>query len=486
MNVLDRLTEHSTDTNSLDQFLSNNTLAILDWFNKLPYSELLSLTKPLGAFVKMKIPVWRELPLTGYNEAFLTMLLEKMEQLGEVGSFGRIFRELSIKGATIGSRLKAAGLYLVDAPTDAPGLLSLFDAIHTLLEEAVRNEDDNADKALSTIIQYYLLTIESFGEFNAAVPASVHDQMAEIIKRDPASFLRCQLMYDVLSVALGAPTAAAARIRQLLDEYLKRAMPVLARETGILVESGTRYCDLLQPVAPEWDAIRQVSVRLHRHNPDREDVWSSLHRGVAILDKEEQLWGYMYSYANMHAAKLVSAFEHVPFDKIASPVTVVDWGCGQGTATMVLFDYLRKNKIDLTINSVILIEPSDLALRRGGLHSFKFDNSTELTTINKVLDDVTKEDLKTPGGTTIHLFSNILDVDAVSLVDLSNLVKSSFPGPNVFVCASPYIDGKRIRLDSFMNSFAELHFDKLWEANAKKFKWIGEWTRMIRVFTAEF
>jgi len=486
MTVLDRLGDHAGDTETLDKFLSNNTLAFIDWFNKLPYPELLTLSEPLTKFARMKVPVWRALPPTGYNLAFLTFLLEKMEQLGEVSSFRRIYAELSKIGANIGSRLNAAGLYLVDTPAGAEDYLNRFEAIYELLAEAVRNEDDGPNKALATIIHYYLMAIESFGEFNPKIPVNLHDNLVGIMSRDPNSFLRCQLMYDVLSVGLNDAAVAADHIRKLLDEYLNRDEPVLGIETGILVEKGTHYCDLLEPVDADFDSIRQISVRLHMDNPDKDEVRASLNRGVAIIDREEQLWCYMHSYGNMHSAKLRSAFEHVPFDQVEPPVRVVDWGCGQGTATMMLFDYIEKQGIDLDINTVILIEPSDLALRRGGLHSFKFDDSTELKTLNKKLGDVETTDFTSSEGTTIHLFSNILDVGDVALLDLSNLVKASFPGPNVFVCVSPYIYGKTIRFDSFMNGFVRFNLIKLFEVDQAKGKWIGEWTRTIRVFTTEF
>jgi hypothetical protein len=41
---------------------------------------------------------------------------------------------------------------------------------------------------------------------------------------------------------------------------------------------------------------------------------------------------------------------------------------------------------------------------------------------------------------TIHLFSNILDIDDYSQKHLIQLIESTMSGKNYFVCASPYID----------------------------------------------
>ena len=52
---------------------------------------------------------------------------------------------------------------------------------------------------------------------------------------------------------------------------------------------------------------------------------------------------YLRSFGKMHKAKLDAAFKciHNPSDLFGSPVEIYDWGCGQGTATVCLLDFLK-------------------------------------------------------------------------------------------------------------------------------------------------
>jgi hypothetical protein len=485
MNQLDRINAAASDTDSLGRFLSKNASEITDWLNKLPHNELLTLSPQFRDFILLKGKIWQNLPKTNTNLAFLALLLDKMEQLGDTGSFHRLLHEIQKTTYELGSRLKAASLYLYEEVANADKLIAQYGPIYHLLKKAVESEDDNSDKALTTLIQYYLLGIEAFGQFNKAVPREIKGLIEGTLTGDPDSFLHCPLMSNVLGVSLTDYQSALEAIRQLLDEYLGRDKPILGVETGILVEVNTGYCDLLEKVAPDFDEIRNISYEKHRANPSGKAAWNSLDRGTKIIDSEEQLWAYMTAFGPMHSEKLLDAFEKVDFDEMEQPVIVIDWGAGQGFATMMLFDYLNKNSIDLEIQKVVLIEPSHLALRRGGLHSLKFDESIALDTINKPLDDLDSQDFRVAKGTVIHLFSNILDVDAISLSKLRNLILDTFPGENYFICCSPHINPtKTQRLNTFRESFEEYDLVRIYGTTNTADEWNGKWTRAIRVFKA--
>ena len=193
--------------------------------------------------------------------------------------------------------------------------------------------------------------------------------------------------------------------------------------------------------------------------------YDELKRGVAILKDEAELNQYLFSYGNMHEAKLQKAyselFKHLSLD-INDRVQVIDYACGQGLASIVLLNYLQDNYSSYPLSNllkIILIEPSKIALDRA---EYFLKESSNLLMVNKVLDDVTKDDLCTNHNTIkIHLFSNILDMSD-EYFDADKIARSiidSQTGVNYFVCVSALYKNK---LDSFMNSFEDdIFFEEL-------------------------
>jgi hypothetical protein len=154
-------------------------------------------------------------------------------------------------------------------------------------------------------------------------------------------------------------------------------------------------------------------------------------------------------------------------------------------ATMTYFDYLIRNGIEQTCNQVTLIEPSELALKRGSLHVKKYLPGTNINTVNKDLDSLLDEDFTIIKNVpNLHLFSNILDIDLFSLTTLIKRLENNFKGINYFVCVSPYVtDIKTNRLDTFMKNFSKKDtFEEIASLNNKIGEWKGNWTRVVRVF----
>jgi hypothetical protein len=171
---------------------------------------------------------------------------------------------------------------------------------------------------------------------------------------------------------------------------------------------------------------------------------------VKILESEEELFGYFKSFGNMHKAKLLSAFEVLP-ETFDSKVNVIDWGCGQGFASMVFLEkYAHED-----VNHITLIEPSEIALKRAALHCKKYCPDILFKTICKKIDDLDADNFNIPqSDVTIHLFSNILDIDDYSQSHLIELIELTQTGENYFTCVSPYIDAiKTERLESFKRHF---------------------------------
>jgi hypothetical protein len=59
----------------------------------------------------------------------------------------------------------------------------------------------------------------------------------------------------------------------------------------------------------------------------------------------------------------------MPKEVFNTDIAIVDWGCGQGLATVCFFDFLKSQGIPNNTRKVILIEPSEQALERAKLHT---------------------------------------------------------------------------------------------------------------------
>jgi ribosomal protein RSM22 (predicted rRNA methylase) len=276
------------------------------------------------------------------------------------------------------------------------------------------------------------------------------------------------------------------QIKTILDQLLRRK--TIYKRQGFIIEDDTKYAQQLKNVAANFTAIRRIAV--NEYQPIKNDrIFHSLNRGVAILDQEPQLYSYLNSYGPMHYQKVYHALAELPEHIFAKNALVYDWGCGQGIASLALLDYMTECGIKRKINSVTLIEPSEIALKRAALHIKKLDGITDITTVHKDMDSLTGEDLiNRHDDVKFHLLSNIIDVDYFSLAQLIALIKETFSGVNYFICASPYIDELKLsRMNSFCDAFAaHQNFEMFSRVNNKKGEWVGEsigdWTRMIRVF----
>ncbi len=193
-------------------------------------------------------------------------------------------------------------------------------------------------------------------------------------------------------------------------------------------------------------------------NQKKTEVYDSLDGGKAILRTQDQLDRYLYSFIKMHQAKLNIAFSNFSTFNINSykKIQIIDYGCGQGIGSIALLDYLFSHKSVATANidNIILIEPSDIALKQAQsyLEVGFSDINCELT--NKTIDQITVNDLLTSQESIkLHVFSNILDMNVFSLDNLFDVIRKSQKGENYFICISPDYYSGNIRLDEFIQCF---------------------------------
>lgn len=217
--------------------------------------------------------------------------------------------------------------------------------------------------------------------------------------------------------------------------------------------------------------IVRISIN-HVPNRYRIEPWKykdnqgrTLGRGTVVLETEEQCCAYMAAYGPMHNHKLMRALDEkeFPYSAVSNGVEIYDWGCGQGIGTIAVVEKLRQHKLLEKLHKVILEEPSDVARKRAVLHVQKaLENyDVNIEEISQYLpsdkgintEDIMTIDVEQP--CSIHIFSNILDIEAVSLKGVSKMITSSGQ-KHVVLCIGP-ANLNESRINAFCNYFKENH-----------------------------
>ena len=134
-------------------------------------------------------------------------------------------------------------------------------------------------------------------------------------------------------------------------------------------------------------------------------LYNDLKRGKDILDDEIHLNMYLRCFGKMHKAKLDDAFACLPnvSSIFSEEIEIYDWGCGQGTASICLLDFLRSRNIAHNIVAVNLIDPSIPATQRAREVLSCYED-IRVNVVNKAFDDLTEQDFVRSNHRKSHLF----------------------------------------------------------------------------------
>jgi hypothetical protein len=345
-------------------------------------------------------------------------------------------------------------LFLYPKPTQNSDLFDRFDAICEKLQLAIDTEEDNDQKAIVTFLNYYSIVVDT----NLDCAEQIKTKIITAIQNGIYDFLRNENISVISNIELQDLAVVYTQIQNIIDKVLRKENVVvyvpdnvikeIESSQDFIIETGTAYSRELLSVPNNFDSIRSISVR-HANG------CAITNRGVKILESEEELFEYMKLFGNMHKAKLQVANDSLP-QTLSSKVNIIDWACGQGIGSMLFFEKYGT----AIVNNVTLIEPSEIAIKRAVLHLKKYGLQISQKTICKKLDDLETTDFTNEtADITIHLFSNILDIDDYSQKHLIQLIESTLSGKNYFVCVSPYIDEiKTERLESFKRYFENKYY----------------------------
>ena len=387
--------------------------------------------------------------------AFLLLLAEKFLQTSLIGAI-TIITDYLPNGATK-LRLEASKLYLRvnDITQD---YFNKCDKILNLFEESSKIDEYN-NNAIKSFLYFCNTALNSFIRINNSELAyRFINSLKE--KKSSYNFLQDSKIstlfekneeYDIKNLII--------EIENLINTITYKKSTCYIKNSKIKKEISSYSQILSEIIEPSFEKIRDIANKYIQSIGDPEELFYKLQRGEVIIDDEKLLYKYLVSFGLKHKAKLYSAYDEI-FEKIQKEkFDIVDWGCGQGTATMLLLDYAKKKNIILDIENITLIEPSQLALSRGLLHIDLFKQKDyKINSINSDLDCLKVEDLENKSNNkTLHLFSNILDIESFSLDnELFSKVAGTLKNDAIFICVSPNRNDKlNNRLELFYKHFDE-------------------------------
>jgi hypothetical protein len=473
------------------------------------YQTLYSSSQTINFVISNKNNLISQLNFSNNNiRSFVLISLDLCIRLNLIGAIPHIARIISNNDIQLNNRMKAGISFLYPRPSKADDLIGKFDEICTLLQSAIESEEDDNRKSLVTFLSYYSTII---GALHPTRSIIVKNKIHNCLINNQYVFLHDIDGLDDINV--NNPETAYNEVQKIIDSInLNIVKTTISHLENYLIEKNTKYADWINSSNTHitFDKIRKFALKHANKNRLKG-------RGAEIIDSEEDLFTYLKSYGNMHKAKMLSALRKPFPQNFDTDIDIIDWGCGQGLASLIFIEKYRSSRI----RQITLIEPSELAIKRAALHCHYFAPNAIIRTICKKLDDIKLDDIKsdeirtTSNYTiTINLFSNILDIDDYSTKNLTSLIDSVQTNDNYFVCVSPHIDDiKTNKIELFEKhfeqrpSFTEIHsktntkYNEYWLCNTKYCEesirhgesqycntdydnngCLKKWTRVIRVF----
>ena len=213
-----------------------------------------------------------------------------------------------------------------------------------------------------------------------------------------------------------------------------------------------------------------------------------LENGLANLISMDQLQMYLSSYGDIHRQKLMMAYKHIP-NKVWSEgkLAVIDYGCGQCVAEMVLSDFMKEHYIDNDIISqFIMIEPSRASLSQGIKYLQAFFDDCEITTHNTTAGKITLDGLQTKAQTVIHIFSNVLDMPEFEREHIADLFNQDMGRNHILICVSPFYqeNGRGALMDDFHAMTRGMRCEYKFEKHTDE--WEKPFSCQIRIFISRY
>ena len=478
MNIISNLKKNSYQ---LEYFIKKDYQIIYDFFQNQINIEPSKYKKEIKQYIREARKDITSLDCSNkINGDFIALLIETCEKLHLLMEFKLLYNHLSKSDYKIGDRLKV--IFHYSNIRKFNDYYDIYSTILDLLNKAYNKEGESKEKITITLVGFYLNIIYNFGERNKNNILSLKKKIYDKSKELP--FLDKSLIDTIFNINIDDFRKAYNDGIEVINNYsYQNGLTLVTPKKNIVIETSNYSRKVYELRKANFDKIRKISKNyiISIGNPNY--LHYQLNNGMTIIEEENLLYKYLLDYGKMHKAKLYSSFDTVIDQLNNKTINIIDWGCGQALATSLLMDYIKEYELNIDISNITLIEPSSLALSRGMLHiDVLKEKFITIKAINKDIDSLELNDLIIDNSNvTLHLFSNILDVEFFRLDrEFLEKLSSSQKRLNYFICVSPNINDKRnARLDMFYRYFNNNFKTDLISNRDSS---LGSYTRYERIF----
>lgn len=147
----------------------------------------------------------------------------------------------------------------------------------------------------------------------------------------------------------------------------------------------------------------------------------------------------------LHQAKLIMAYSRLPYKILAEDkITIIDYGCGQGIASIAFCDYVfhKLGRADI-VSDFYIIDPSKNCLKRAIDYIHSLSPKSNITYFNNPCEDILCMDIHPKSECVIHLFSNVIDMPDFPRGIVVDKINEMNEHNNIVVCVSPFYNENR-------------------------------------------
>ena len=244
---------------------------------------------------------------------------------------------------------------------------------------------------------------------------------------------------------------------------------------------------------PAYNSLTNVreaaTTRINKNSKSKtKNLKDALEHGLADLTSEDEMDMYLSSYGTMHQEKLLVAFDKLPIKILREDkISVIDYGCGQGTASIVLCDVFQQIfGHPYTVSDFHLIEPALACLKRAVKFIHSFNPDARIVYFNNPCEDIWRMDLNPKSEVVVHLFSNVIDMPEFPREVVARKLNDMNDHYNIAVCVSPFYqeNGRAKHMDEFGTM---LHtFNCHYEFEKHTDEWDKPYSCQARVFVSRY